>query len=322
MSFSLNCPSKTFFSGEYLALLDGPAILLNTHPRFQNQFELNTEKEYYSNPIEDEENPLHKFWNDNEDFLLDFDYEFIDPFEGSGGFGASSAQWAAFYAFVNQYHKSVGHFFDKTLNENDFVKKLDFGFIEQFLRTYRSYSGAKFPPSGYDVISQWVGKVAYIDVGKKIIKRFDWPFDDLSFVLIKSSEKVATHKHLNDLSQVPEVPLRECVGKVVKAFETKNEGLLFEGIRENFEVLKSADLIAPHSIKTVDHFLKNKDVLAAKGCGALGADVFCVVVRAKNLTQFASFCTSQNLNIIASETELSHGLEVQSDFKAGNNVVH
>ena len=77
-SFSLSVPSKTFFTGEYLALLDGPAIILNTKPRFENKFELNIEKEFYVNPIEDEENPLHKYWLENEDFLLDFDYTISD----------------------------------------------------------------------------------------------------------------------------------------------------------------------------------------------------------------------------------------------------
>lgn len=321
-SFSLNFPSKTFLSGEYLALLDGPAILLNTLPRFENQFLLDAEKEYYSNPIEDEENPLHKYWNDNEDFLLDFEYDFLDPYQGAGGFGASSAQWAAFYAFVNQYHQSLGYFFDKTRNENDFVKNLDFKFIEQFLNTYRSYSKAKFPPSGYDVISQWVGKVTYIDIQNKIIKRFDWPFNDISFVLIKSPEKVATHKHLEDLSQVPEAQLRDCVGKVLKGFETKSEKLLIDGIQQNYEILKSAGLMAPQSVKAVDELIKNEYVLAAKGCGALGADVYCVLVRTKNLTPFANFCTSQNLNLIASEADLSYGLEVRSTLGAGNSVIH
>lgn len=321
-TFSLILPSKTFLSGEYLALLDGPAILLNTQPRFENRFELNTEQEFYSNPIENEDNPLFKYWDDNEDFLLDFEYEFLDPFQGSGGFGASSAQWAAFYAFVNQYHPSVGHFFDKTRNENDFVKNLDFDFIKQFLATYRSYSKAKFAPSGYDVISQWMGKVAYIDIENKTIKKFDWPFNNLSFVLIKSTEKIATHKHLEDLSLVPADALKLCVQKAFKALESKSESMLIESVQQNYKVLRDADLVAPHAIRDINILLENEYVLAAKGCGALGADVYCALVATKNLPQFANYCTSKHLNIVASEADISYGLEVVSSFEAGDNIIH
>ncbi|MES2769782.1 MAG: hypothetical protein V4596_11615 [Bdellovibrionota bacterium] len=325
-SFDLSVPSKTFFTGEYLALLDGPAILLNTKPRFQNKFELNIEKEFYTNPIEDEEHPLHKYWMENEDFLLDFDYDFIDPYQGKGGFGASSAQWAAFYAFVNQYHPSMSYFFDKTKNENDFTKNIDFDFVSTFLKKYRSISNAqtksKFPPSGYDVLSQWVGKVAYIDIQNKVIKRFDWPFDGLSFVLIKSQEKIATHEHLKDLNQIPEKGLRSCVAKTLKAFETKSQALLIEGIQENYEVLKSADLVAPQALKTLEKISKHEFVLAAKGCGALGADVFCALVKSENLPQFLSYGASENMRLVAAEDDLSHGIEVKTDFDSSHATLH
>jgi mevalonate kinase len=323
-SFNVSVPSKTFLTGEYLSLLDGPAILLNTQPRFHNKFELNTEKEYYYNAIEDETNPLHHYWNENEDFLADFDSKFMDPFYGKGGFGASSAHWATFYAFVNQYHPSMSLFFDKTKNENDFTKNIDFTFVENFLKKYRSYSKSNFPPSGYDVISQWIGKVAYIDVQNKILKKFDWPFNGLSFVLIKSNEKIATHEHLKNLGkdQIPEKLLRECVAKNLKAFETKSQALLIEGIYDNFEILRDAKLVAPEALKTLDKLHNHEYVLAAKGCGALGADVFCVLIKTENLPQFVSYGASENMNLIADERSLSHGIEVTTDFEVTHTTLH
>lgn len=324
-TFSVSLPSKTFFAGEYLALLDGPAILLNTDPRFDNKFELNTEKEFYSNPIEDEENPLSIYWEENEDFLLDFDYDFIDPYQGRGGFGASSARWAGFYAFVNQYHPAMSIFFDRTQNKNDFTKNIDFSFIETFLEKYRSFTKSKFPPSGYDVISQWIGKVAYIDIKNKVLKRFDWPFDGLSFVLIKSKEKIATHEHLKNLDKKSDIPgkeIRTCVEKVLTAFETKNQSLLIEGINENYEVLKKASLLAPEAMKVIEDLKKQEYVLAAKGCGALGADVYCVIVKTENLPQFVNYGTSQTMDLAASEANLSHGIEVSTDYETSATILH
>ena len=320
-SFSISVPSKTFFTGEYLALLDGPALLINTQPRFENKFEV-VDKEFYSNPIENDQDPLHEYWNENEDFLLDFDTEFTDPYQGSGGFGASSAQWAIYYAFVNQYHSAVSYLFDKTKNENDFLKKIDFEFIETFLKKYRSYSKAQFPPSGYDVISQWIGKIAYIDVKNKVIKRFDWAFDRISFVLIKSSDKIATHKHLSDLKQIPEAELRACVAKALKAFETHSETLLIEAIRDNYKALVGANLVAPQAKKAIDRLLEHEYVLAAKGCGALGADVFCAIVKTENLPQFVNYGMSENLNIIATESGLSHGIEAKTDYSSDHVTLH
>jgi len=201
-----------------------------------------------------------------------------------------------------------------------------FNVIQSFLDKYRGLSNveskSKFPPSGYDVISQWTGKVTYIDVKNKVLKKFDWPFNDLSFVLIKSSEKIPTHEHLKSLDQIPEKELRACVAKALKAFETKNQKLLIESINENFKALKKAKLVAPQALKTIEKLANHEDVLAVKGCGALGADVFCVLVKNEKLPQFISYGRSENLNMVASEKDLSHGIEVTSDFESTNMTLH
>ncbi len=61
--FQLSAPSKTFIVGEYLALYGGPAILLNTTPRFTLRADKNTGE-----------------------------FKFVDPHGGRGGFGASGAE--------------------------------------------------------------------------------------------------------------------------------------------------------------------------------------------------------------------------------------
>ena len=321
-SFSISVPSKTFLSGEYLALLDGPAILIGSQPRFVHKFDLNEDKEFYTNPIENEKDPLFQYWDENEDFLMDFDSEFMDPYDGEGGFGASSAQWATYYAFVNQYHNSIKNLFDKSKNENDFLKNLDFQFIEEFLNKYRSYSKSKFPPSGYDVISQWTGKLTYIDIKNKVIKRLDWPFNNLSFVLIKSSEKTLTHTHLEDLKQIPEKELRACVAKVLKAIEEHDERLFVEGVRENYVTLSQAGLVTPQAQRDIEKLLSHEYVLAAKGCGALGADVFCAIVKTDHLAQFMNYASNEGLNMVATESQLSHGIEVKADFSSTTATLH
>src|SRR5690606_25993896 len=156
----------------------------------------------------------------------------------------------------------------------------------------------------------------------KIIKRLDWPFNNLSFILIKSAEKIPTHTHLQDLKQIPEAEIRACVQKVLKSLEEHNERLFVEGIRENFVALSQAGLVAPSAQKSIEKLLGHEYVLAAKGCGALGADVFCAIVKTEHLPQFVNFAASEEMNIIATESSLSHGIEVKADFSSTSAVLH
>jgi len=74
---------------------------------------------------------------------------------------------------------------------------------------------------------------------------------------------------------------------------------LIESINENFKALKKAKLVAPQALKTIEKLASHEDVLAVKGCGALGADVFCVLVKNEKLPQFISYGRSENLNMVA-----------------------
>ncbi len=321
-SYHLSVPSKTFLVGEYGALLDGPAILVNTLPRFELNLYLNNAKEYYVNPIENEKNPLHLFWNENEDFLLDFDSEFRDPYDGGGGFGASSAQWAMYYAFTHQYQEPLKSLFDKTQNQTDFLKTLDFSFIQNFLKKYRSYSQDQYKPSGYDVLSQWIGKVAFIDVKNKILKRLDWPFDDLLFGLVKGQEKIPTHEHLRELKGIPEKEISNIVQETLKAFEIRNSQVFVRTIKESYDLFKKANLVAPRAVEQIERLLKIDGVVAAKGCGALGADVFLLVIVKDKWNSFISQITAEGFPLVATSLQISHGLEIQSNFNSTEGVLH
>ena len=108
--YIFSCPSKTFLMGEYGALKNAPALLVSTSPRFKMEFRQNIENEHSLVPFWEEGDPLLKFYMENEDALMDFHQEYEDPYDGKGGFGASSAQWVFFYSFIHQYQKPLKFF--------------------------------------------------------------------------------------------------------------------------------------------------------------------------------------------------------------------
>jgi hypothetical protein len=65
------------------------------------------------------------------------------------------------------------------------------------------------------------------------------------------------------------------------------------------------------TLKKLEILRKAKGVLAAKGCGALGADALLVVAE-KNSDLQAVF-QNQDLQLIATENEISKGIKIQTE---------
>jgi len=89
--------------GEYVALSDGPALLLNTGPQFTYEINL---KESDINQVEfHKDSPSGKYFAENNTLFTNCDFNFIDPHENKGGFGASGAKFAGLVAMQN----IIGH---------------------------------------------------------------------------------------------------------------------------------------------------------------------------------------------------------------------
>lgn len=315
--YIFTCPSKTFLMGEYGALKNGPALLVNTAPRFRMEFSQNHENENSVMPLWDERDPLYKYYVENEDALSDFAQDYMDPYEGKGGFGSSSAQWIFFYSFLNQFQKPLKYLFDKTQNVSQVIEKLsaeDFDFFMKMILKYRTYSEAKFPPSGYDLVSQMIGGITYINASKKALKKLEWSFKNLGFALIKNTEKVETHFHLKYIEDIDEKSITKAVEKGLLALETKNPEKFIESVKDNYKALMDQNFVGEQALAKIEKLQKAPGVLAAKGCGALGNDVFFAVINKKEEDQFKQWVLSEKQNLIATESDISTGLEVEADF--------
>src|SRR4051794_4338735 len=104
MSLVFSVPGKTFLAGEYLALSGGPSLVFASEPRFELSVTSGAGKAEGIHA----DSPAGLFIKKNQDYFKNFDLVFHDPYQGKGGFGASTAQFLGAYA-MNAWRDSVHH---------------------------------------------------------------------------------------------------------------------------------------------------------------------------------------------------------------------
>ncbi len=273
-------PAKTFLLGEYAALADASAFLLTTAPCFELTL---TRLEQLSGIHP--KSPAGLWWQQQnvEQGLL-----WHDPYAGRGGLGASSAQFLASYlasCFVNNRVPD----------------------LKQMLKAYyeSSWAGKGLRPSGYDVIAQSQQGCVYINKQQKIIRSYKWPFQDLSFFLIHTGVKLATHHHLQDTALPDQIDyLSRLVDEAKQAFEQADSNKLITTINNYHQKLVELNLVAEHSLKLISEFKKYPEILAIKGCGALGADILLLITPMNKAQHLADKLKMQHRTILATEKNI------------------
>lgn len=292
----LTVPSKTFLVGEYLALFGGPSILINTTPRFKLEIKKSPKKARvgFSSQL-----PVTQLLEKNNEVFKNFSLKFIDPHNKAGGFGASSAELVLLYTF----HNFITH---KQTN----LKKI----ISQYKKLTRNQG---YSPSGADIASQFSGDITLFESKKFSLKKYAWPFAGLEFFLIRTNNKVNTYHHLMSLPNIKIHNLKKAVNLCISSFESSDEIKFCKAINQFGDELKKQNLICNKTLKLLDIIATNSLVLAAKGCGALGADVVLVITAKKHKNQFAKWAKQHKFNIIATNKDISPGIQI--NMKPNNN---
>ncbi len=256
----LSLPSKTFLLGEYLALSTGPSVVVATEPRFEFKF-LVGEFLKTVHP----QSPAGLFYKKCQKEVGPMQMEMTKPLNSLGGFGASTAQYLALW----HYAKAV-----KKKQPTD----MDPQFIEDCWQNYRDLFSQTPPPSGADLINQLCGGVTVWDPVKRDVQKYDWPFPDLKLYLLKTSHKIKTHEHLAamDMSSIPVSALREIMQIALSALKEKNSVQFLRQTILYTEELYRAGLQSPETMALIGKLATRANVLCARGCGALGADVIAV----------------------------------------------
>jgi mevalonate kinase len=250
-------PAKTFLLGEYAALHGGPAIVLTTTPCF----DVGLSHEHIS-PAIHPDSPAGLFWKKTG---ISSQLTWNDPYHGIGGLGASSAQFLGAYWAEKSQPKSNP---------------------DALLEAYWACSwqaGQGVRPSGYDVLAQAASGCVYIN-NHAVLGAYAWPFTDMAFILLHTGDKLATHHHLQDIRLTEAMTeLSSIALSGHEAFLRADSTQLIKAVQAYHEALTALDLVAERTKQQLANLAQDQDVLACKGCGAMGADVLFVLVPSQQL---------------------------------------
>lgn len=289
----ISVPSKTFLLGEYAVLDQAPSILVNTTPRFvvsigtQDSLQKKAEDAFHK------DSPSYAWIKENHELFSDARISIEDPYQNQGGFGLSSAEFNCVYLY--SLVKQNKNWYDADL--------------QQIWNRYRHVQkNNAVLPSGADVISQWVGGVCLFSPEPFNVQSVTWPFADLDFALIKTGQKLSTWEHLKHIEGVSFEDLKSCVYEAFKMIQTESAEAFVDVVNRYAQILEKMDLITPESRSILEKLRKNSSILAAKGCGALGAEVIVVFFKTKDEDEIQNLL--QDYNIIGRSNTLTQGIDV------------
>lgn len=275
-------PAKTFLLGEYVALVKGPALILTTSPCFELSLvrSIDPQTDMHS------ESPAGLWWALNA--KPEHKLAWKDPWQGKGGLGASSAQ------FIGAYLASRTCI-DEPVDKEDLYN--------QFCRL--TYQTEGIQPSGYDLLAQMHKQCVYINQNHQALEMYLWPFTDLSFLLIHSGQKLATHEHLKSL-RLPDnlSELSTIVESGRQAFQKKDSQALIDAVNNYQTQLEQNLLVCQNSLSKIHSFKKQPHILAAKGCGAMGADILLLLVPSTKKQELVQSFLLNGIAVLATEDNL------------------
>jgi mevalonate kinase len=277
-------PAKTFLLGEYSAMRGESAIIATTGPCFEMTLLENQTLENIH-----PQSPAGQWWTKHA--LPNYGLNWHDPYEGIGGLGASSAQFLGAYLASCQILRVQP---DKQF------------FLEAYFQS--AWNGEGLRPSGYDVLAQSQNQCVYINMQNKKMESLSWPFPDIAFILLHSGQKLATHYHLQTLRLPLGVEvLSPIVEQAKQAFDKVDTEAFVDAINTYHNQLLSMNLIAKNSREQIDLFNADKSTLAAKGCGAMGADILLLIVSTDCITSKIKTLKEQGWKILGTNRNLYQG---------------
>ncbi|MDF1827058.1 MAG: hypothetical protein P1U39_02130 [Legionellaceae bacterium] len=271
-------PAKTFLLGEYAALQGGPAIVLTTTPCF----EVSLSQEQIS-PAIHPDSPAGLFWSSAG---IEAQLTWHDPYDGIGGLGASSAQFlGAYWAAQASTHTD-----QKALLE------------AYWACSWQTGQGVR--PSGYDVLAQ--ASSGCVSINQHAVSAsYAWPFKDIAFILLHTGDKLPTHHHLQDIDLTDAMAaLSTLVLSGQDAFVRADSTQLIEAVNAYHQALLDLNLVAERTQQQLAHLARDHDVLACKGCGAMGADVLLVLVSSQQLLACKKRFHADGWRVLATSNDL------------------
>ena len=295
----ISCPAKTFILGEYAVLDGGPAIVLNTAPRFACRIQ----KTSKANLLDLAENSPAGQWvrknpHDFQNTLL----EWSNPYKKKGGLGFSSAQFNILYAYSFILREGI-------INQ---IKPQD------IWRSYRSLQFEGFLPSGADVITQWVGGVSVFEQDPLSVETLTSSFPDLHCLVLQTGDHFETYKYLKNFQLSDVSYLKKISQQGVQAIKKRDEIAFIEAINDYRKALQEKNYITTKSRETINKLLKIKAIQACKGCGAMGAETLIVLYKKEDEEEVKKEVSF--LECVTDGNQLTYGVTFQRITKTAKEL--
>ena len=300
MKLRLSAPGKTFLLGEYAVLSGEPALLAATGPRFVTEFELGQSGSCEGiHPA----SPAGQWIRQNSGLFQNLALRFLDPHSEQGGLGASSAQFLAACVWSQLAEKPMTEWSAGVSPQG----------VWQNFRSV-AWDGSGLPPSGADVMAQWMGGLTQFQSQPFSLQSLRWPFENLSFTLLRTSKKVPTHRHLGTLSGTPFSDLTPSLDRGIAAFHQGVESSFLQAVNEYGQALAQMELLHDQVRPLLKGLFEIPQVMAAKGCGALGADILVAFHRPIHKKAVVEQAQRLGLHSAGGVEDLEQGLRLEMDI--------
>ena len=287
----ISCPAKTFVLGEYGVLDGGPAVLINTAPRFACRLQRSPNSHPPSFP---KKSPVNQWMERNEDVFKNVSMEWKDPYGGKGGLGFSSAQFNILYAYSSLQRK----------------QSLDQVKPPVLWETYRNLMFEGQLPSGADILSQWVGGVCLFEQEPLTVQSITSSLPDLDCVMIHTGVRVKTHEHLKDLNLPDVSDLKNLARSGVESMERGQEEEFIRVVNEYGKALDRMGFSLPLVQETVKDLKSLPETQAVKGCGALSAEVIALFYKKDDGASLKSKLSGRD--IVSNSFKITYGISAQT----------
>ena len=294
---TIEIPSKTFVIGEYLAIQGTASMVLASHPCFEVKATACGKKPQAEPRAFHPESPAASLQKRLKQEGVSFDL--FDPHGPKGGFGRSTAEYLSVYL----YHHSMK--FPQTPIHQNLLDHL-----ESFVREYQENAGQKTsPPSGADLVAQLCGGLCWYDGMNFKAESLPWPFPGYDLLVFHTGKKLSTHMHLKEIEKTNREEWRSLIPFLLAArtaFDRANLKVFCESLNAYYDQLGLLGLSDQDIQKKVLKLREAPEVLAAKGCGAMGMDTLLVVGESSEASHLKSLVLNQGFEYITCLSQ-SHG---------------
>ncbi len=290
----IKIPAKTFILGEYLALAGGPALLLAHEPCYEMSAVPDSAAATQFHP----DSPVAKFVQEHSRIFAKHHLQFHAP-EGLRGFGSSTAEVLGAMRWSDRLAHSEAPNTKRAWEDHQI-----------YLQAAEVGSSR---PSGYDFLAQWSLEPGFfwIEKNSQTLAKSQWPFADLTCIVVATGAKLATHEHLQKL-QRESVFVEELCQRlepiVIRAKALFESSSVHESpsaaqqfcrcIIEFSGILDELSLVSDGTRALLQVIRVWPGICAAKGCGAMGADAVTLIVENQYLEQISRHLADLSLRTL------------------------